>query len=268
MNAPFTPDNAERAPGRATLINPFYEQPANLSQDDVFTLAGFTMYGPGVGKAVRERFDAITAGLLRKYGLRAFEMPKRAAAIHEAGHVIINSVLGVRTTCVAIDHITRNGKLFWIGITNAPELAFADTPATPVGFDEFLARSRTTYAGIAAEILFAGDDRRDGSSLDEVLMSQILAEHAAMLAGLDAPRLWFEEVAAWCSNQLQRNRKTHAEITAALMKRKRLKGKVLRALCAKVAQLLSPDEVWPDIHDHTSQLIDAGIHFEDAAGWA
>jgi hypothetical protein len=256
MNAPFTPEDVAR---RATLINPFYEQGADLSQDDAFTLAGFTICGPGLGKAVRERFVTIAAGLLKKYGPRVFEMPKRAAAIHEAGHVVINEVLGVRTTSVVIDHLTRDGKLFWIGITDAPELAFVDTPATSVGFDDILARSRITYAGLAAELLFAGEDRREGSSLDEILMSQILADRAASLAGLDAPRLWREEVAAWCMNQLYRNRKAHAEIAGALMERKRLKGKALRDLCQKVKPLSPPDENWPDIHDHTAQLEDAGI---------
>ena len=76
------------------IANPHYEQAANLLHDDVFTLAGFTMFGPGLGKAVRERFVALAADIMRKHGPRAFEMPKRAAAIHEAGHVTINSVLG------------------------------------------------------------------------------------------------------------------------------------------------------------------------------
>src|SRR5881227_1865793 len=129
-----------------TRSNPFYDQSADLSRDDVFTLAGFTMFGPGLGKAVRERLVALTAGLLRKHGPSAFEMPKRAAAIHEAGHVVVNSILGVRTTKVLIESITRGGKLFWIGYTNAPELAFVDSPTSPVGFDQILARSRITYA--------------------------------------------------------------------------------------------------------------------------
>src|ERR1700758_4439300 len=106
------------------VANPHYEQSTDFSHDDIFTLAGFTMFGPGLGKAVRERFVALAAGLLRKHGPRAFEMTKRAAAIHEAGHVVINSVLGVRTTNVLIDPISRGGKLFWIGYTDAPKLAF------------------------------------------------------------------------------------------------------------------------------------------------
>ena len=49
------------------------------------------------------------------------------------------------------------------------------------------------------------------------------------------------------------------------MERGRLKGKVLRELCAKVSP---PDEMFPDIQDHTSQLADAGIRVEDADSWA
>jgi hypothetical protein len=236
--------------------NPFYEQPADLSRDDIFTLAGFTMCGHGLGKAVRERFVALAADLLKKHGLRAFEMPKRAAAIHEAGHTVANAALGVRTTNVLIDPINRGGKLLWIGFTDAPELAFLDTPSARVSFERLLARSRITYAGLAAELLFAGDDKREGSSIDELMMSQILAEQAASLVETSAERLWRDEVATWCHSQLYRNRAAHAEIAAALMKRGRLKGKVLRELCAKVSP---PDEVFPDIQDHTSQLTDAGI---------
>ena len=251
------------------IANPYYEQTTDLSQDDVFTLAGFTMVGPGLGKAVREQFVALAAAVLRKHGPCAFEMPKRAAAVHEAGHVVINCVLGVRTTNVLIDPISRCGKLCWIGYTDGPELAFVDSPTSPVGFDRILTRSRTTYAGLAAELLFAGEDRREGSSLDETIMSQLLAEHAASLTGSNAPDLWRDDVAYWCHRQLSLNHKAHAEITDALMKRGRLKGKLLRELCAKVTPLASLNEGWPGFEDHLSQLAGAGvIDPDDAEGWA
>ena len=267
MSIQLSPAQLAEHIGRAAPINPYYEHAANLSQDDWFTLAGITMAGPGLGKRVRERFVAIAASLLKKHGLRAFEMPKRAAAIHEAGHVVINSVLGVRTTSVLIDHIHRSGTLYWIGHTDAPDLAFVDAPNAPAGFDELLMRARTTCAGIAAEHLFAGPDRREASSLDEIMMSQIFAERAASLIGVDPEVLWQNDVWAWCVAQLHQNRNTHAEIAAALMERKRLKGKALRDLCRKMKPLSSPDEHWPDIHDHTAQLEDAGILTDDAEGW-
>ena len=70
--------------------------------------------------------------------------------------MVINAVSGVRTTNVLIDHIHRNGELVWIGYTDAPDLALVDAPNAPAGFDKLLKRARTTYAGIAAEDLFAG----------------------------------------------------------------------------------------------------------------
>ena len=141
MSVQLTPAELAEHIGRAAPINPYYEQGANLSQDDWFTLAGITMAGPGLGKGVRERFVAIAASLLKKHGLRAFEMPKRAAATHEAGHVVINSAVGVRTTSVLIDHIHRNGALHWIGHTDAPDLAFVDAPNAPAGIRQ------ASYAG-------------------------------------------------------------------------------------------------------------------------
>lgn len=247
------------------IANPHYEQAANLLHDDVFTLAGFTMVGPGLGKAVRERFVSIVANTRRQYGPEAFEMPKSAAALHEAGHAVINAVLGVRTTSVLIDPISKGGKLYWGGYTDAPELAFADTPSSRVSFDRLLNRARIVYAGLAAELLFAGDDKREGSSIDELMMSQILAEQAALLVGANAERLWRDEVANWCHIQLCRNRDAHAEMAAALLKRGRLKGKLLRELCAKVAR---SDEIFPDIQDHISQLVDSEIIPNDAEVWA
>ena len=217
----------------------------DLSQDDVFTLAGMTMVGPGLGRAVRERFAAIAAGLLRKHGPSAFEMPKRAAAIHEAGHVVINAVLGMQTTSVLIDHLNRDGRLFWVGYTDAPDLALVDTPATPAGFDKLLMKARTTYAGIAAEDLFAGPDRREGSSLDEIVMSQIVAERAASLVGAEPEILWKDDVAAWCRVQLHHNLYAVDDIATALMERKRLKGRALRDLCQKVKPLPPPDNAGP-----------------------
>ena len=135
-----------------------------------------------------------------------------------------------------------------------------------MGFEEILARSRITYAGLAAELLFAGEDRREGSSLDEIIMSQLLAERAASLVCANAPDLWHDDVANWCNVHLHRNREAHSDIASALMSRGRVKGKVLRELCARV-QAPATNENWPDIQDHTSQLVDAGIITDGAEVW-
>jgi hypothetical protein len=212
------------------LKNPYYrENAADLSRDDILTLAGITVGSPGIGKRVQEAIAAFGQDILHKHGLRAFEMPKRAAAIHEAGHVVINSVLGVRTTDVYIDHLHQMGRLDWIGFTEAPEMGRPD-----VSFEEMLRRSRTVYAGLAAEDIFAGDDRREGSSIDELFMSQLIIENAALLIDTNGEKLWKNDVWAWCLCQLQHNRDVHAEITAELLNRKRIRGKRLRDVCSRV----------------------------------
>ena len=43
---------------------------------------------------------------------------------------------------------------------------------------------------------------------------------------------------------------------------------IARELNAELVQRATPNEVWPDIHDHTSQLEAAGIRADDAEGWA
>lgn len=221
------------------LGNPYYgENAADLSQDDVFTLAGVTMCGPGLGKAVRERLGAIAYNIMRKHGPRAFEMPKRAAAIHEAGHVVINAILGIRNTLSLIDQKRGgDGQPLWFGFTDVAGDMLVDTPECPASFDDTLARARATYAGIAAEDVLAGDDRREASSLDEVVMSQLLAERAAELGGRDGESLWQSEVAAWCMRQIAVNQEIHGQIVTALLNRKRLKGKLLRELCVKVRSI-------------------------------
>jgi hypothetical protein len=175
--------------------------------------------------------------------------------------------VGIRTTLVLVDHIHRNGALYWIGYTEAPDMAFIDAPNAPAGYDKLLMRARTTIACLAAELLFAGPDRREGSSLDEIIISQIFGERSASLIGVEPETFWRTDVWAWTAGQIHHNRTAHAEIAAALMERKRLKGKALRELCRRVKPPSSAAEHWPDIHDHTSQLADARIlpDLEDCA---
>ena len=129
----------------------------------------------------------------------------------------------------------------WIGFTDVSGGAFVYTPDKPATFDELLARSRTIYAGIAAEALFAGEDRREGSSLDEVLLSQLFGRYAADLIGEDPELFWQRNIHVWCLCQLGGNREVHAEITEALLQRKRVKGKRLRQLCGQVERVACPE---------------------------
>lgn len=207
----------------------------DFSRDDIVTIGGVTIDMDGIGKTLRERVNAHIREILAEHGPSAFEMPKRAAAVHEAGHVVINTVLGIETTNVFIEARAIEGKLVWGGYSVAPDLEFSDTPDRPASFETLLNRSRCAFAGLTAEGLFAGEDRREGSSIDEIYASQLVCELACnRRPGSDAATVWQNDVAAWSARQLRHNRIVHGEIADALMDKRRIRGKRLRDLCAKV----------------------------------
>ncbi|MGA2289054.1 hypothetical protein [Bradyrhizobium sp.] len=199
------------------------------------TIGGITIHQDGIGKALRERVNAHIRQILAEHGPSAFEMPKRAAAVHEAGHIVIDSVLGIETTNVFIEARAIKGKLAWGGYSEAPDLEFFDTPDCPASFETLLNRSRSLFAGLTAEDLFAGEDRREGSSVDEIFASQLVCEIAcSRRPDSDAESIWQNDVVAWCARQLQHNGTVHGEIADALMDNRRIRGKRLRDLCVKV----------------------------------
>jgi hypothetical protein len=207
----------------------------DFSRDDIVTIGGITVGADGIGKTLRERVNDHIRQILAEHGPSAFEMPKRAAAVHEAGHVVIDTVLGIKATNVFIEARAIKGKLAWGGYSEAPDLEFFDTPDRPASFETLLNRSRSLFAGLTAEDLFAGDERRAGSSVDEIFASQLVCELACnRRPGRDAATIWQNDVVAWCARQLQHNRTVHGEIADALMAKRRIRGKRLRDLCAKV----------------------------------
>jgi hypothetical protein len=97
-------------------------------------------------------------------------------------------------------------------------------------------------------MVFAGTDWRAASSLDEVVMSQLLGQHVADALGEEPEGFWQTNVAAWCTHQLRHNRDPHAGIAEALLRRKRIKGRLLRELCSNVSEL-SWDEMVARVGD-------------------
>jgi len=231
--------------GTARLMtNLSFSSGSDLSQEDIVSIGGITMHGIGLGRNVRECLAEKTANILARHGPKAFETPKRATAIHEAGHVVINSVLGLETTEVYIEQVD---EARWIGWTHAPGLELAASVQNPASHGRILMQSRATLAGIMAEDLFASpDDRRKGSSLDEAIASQLIACEAADRTGnRDGDRgrekFWRNQVWAWCSNQLWHNREVHAEIAEGLIMQGRIEGEELRELCGR-CELYEPAE--------------------------
>jgi hypothetical protein len=149
-----------------------------LSMRDQLTLGGITIGGPGIGTNVRRLIERQTAQILAEHGARAFESPKTSAAVHEAGHVRLHSLHGDRVTVVSIRQHEAGG---WLGYTTAPSSAF-NCPGNSATTETFLKVSRNLFAGLCAERMF-DPDYREGSSLDEWIMSQLLGDLAAQGPG-------------------------------------------------------------------------------------
>ena len=112
-------------------------------------------------------------------GHRAFESTKRCAAIHEAGHCVVNTITADR------DHggqwwppdSTRIWRepvkvlCCWLGETrpakNAPPFR-VDARQDPAGF---MTMAVQALGGVVAEMLFDGGDYRLGSSIDEWMVA-------------------------------------------------------------------------------------------------
>jgi hypothetical protein len=203
-----------------------------LFADDRVTMCGVTIVGPGIGPAVREVLSNEIKRVLAEHGLAAFENPKWATCLHEGGHAITTPWLGKSVTKVTI---TECASKNWIGWTHCADDAWH------VNFDDkesaaqtLIAIARNLYAGIAAEGLFAGDDRREGSSIDEVVISQLAAQTAAVTCEVDGETLWRRAVHIPVCRHLQRNAHVVRRIAGHLLEHHEIEGSALQLALSEV----------------------------------
>ena len=162
-------------------------------------------------------------------GPRAFECPKSSAALHEAGHCLIDALNGTLPASASIWPIWEFGRLQWIGRTNGTPKWHVDDE-TPAAAD--LKQAQSQLAGVVAEALFDADYRL-ASSIDEIIISQSIVRTAAIKMLRDAEELWLNtltEVAC----KLKAHERTVRQIANALMNRGGIKARRLRALLQAV----------------------------------
>ena len=111
----------------------------DLVQNDQVTLAGVTVKGVN-GVEMREMLDRQTAKILEQHGARAFACPKSSAAIHEAGHVVILTVLGYHAVSASIASPDNEN---WFGYTDCPDAGFNEKATAA----EKLNKARNLIAG-------------------------------------------------------------------------------------------------------------------------
>lgn len=203
---------------------------ADLAHDDRITLAGITVEGDGIGRALRDMLYGEARRVFNEYGPAAFDCSKISAAIHEAGHVVAHVALGGR---VRRTRIKRHAPDAWIGYTEYRGGLWNISPRNETAC-QWLQMSRDLYAGVAAEMLF-DDDFRHGSSLDEVVMSQWAGGMAAAIEGQEPSEFWNTRVNSHLSAIFEQHRQAHRSITDRLATFTRLTGRALDELCALIA---------------------------------
>jgi hypothetical protein len=171
----------------------------------------------------------ITAMALAAEGLRAFDSPKSSAALHEAGHCVIDALDGDIPQRASIWRIVEFGRPQWIGRTEgAPRWRVDET--TDAAAD--LKQARSQLAGVIAEILFDSDYRL-GSSIDEILTSQSIAATAAVKLHCDPMELWW----ATCV-EVQSRLTTNACAVHAIARVLSLKGNISARSLSRLLQTL------------------------------
>jgi hypothetical protein len=171
-------------------------------------------------------------------GLAAFEMPREAAAFHEAGHCVVGAHEKFRIKRAVIFKAAPSaaatalfGEDVWAGRTSGLKTWTVSPRTAPF---EDLKHARMTIAGQAAESV-AGV-ARSASSLDEIIIAQAMVDAAAKKLGVGGEQLWrdvWRQTAAIC----HQNRRIVGVIADRLLRLGSITGNPLRRLLAEVEQI-------------------------------
>lgn len=161
-------------------------------------------------------------------GAEALRCSKRDAAVHEAGHVVVDHVEGEQL------HSARIWKEVdgWTGHTNAGE-KWEIKPHTPVEHD--LRRGRIVIAGWMAELLEQGDRMAQASSLDEIIFFRQINANSAWKMGYThdaAQGIAIDQMVAVAETLSARWQAVDA-IARALERRERLNGTQLKTMARR-----------------------------------
>jgi hypothetical protein len=178
----------------------------------------------------RSQVQDLAQWAFSKQGWAAFECPKSAACVHEAGHATAYSAEGDDVLGVSIFRRTHCGLACWLGETSTNA-----APKTGPDTDPYsdLKAARGIIAGVAAEQLFEGTRFRFGSSLDEVATFTNFCANAAMKLGRDQVEVRIENFAA-VARLLADHGDVVVSIATALAERGRINGRRLTKLLAPV----------------------------------
>ena len=173
--------------------------------------------------------------LLAAEGMQAFDMSRSAALAHETGHAIVGTHEGL--TILEVKVFERFADT-WCGVVNESSSwqVDADTPTAAA-----LARARYLIGGIAGEAVLDPDNMRSGSSLDEIVLAQMLLggiwqKRREEFPGIDHPSDLWTVVWQHTACIVKHNEKVGHDLIRKLERTGRLYGKPLQACLRRVAR--------------------------------
>lgn len=193
-------------------------------------------FPPDVHASMLECIGQEAIRLLDRDGPGAFEMPRSAAVAHETGHAIVGTRegFGIKAIRVFRHKFSRNK---WYGLTSDNNGIWIIDPATST--PTVLARVRYLIAGEVGEALLDRECYRSGSSLDEIVISQmicasLLQERGSEFAAYDHPSKLWNLCRAQAGYIIHSNEDIARQIMRKLAYKDRLRGKQLTAIVDQV----------------------------------
>lgn len=190
---------------------------------------------------MRNAEDWMTAAF-KAQGKRAFESTKRCAAIHEAGHCVVNTITADadqggqwwKPDSTRIWRAPVKGLCCWLGETrpakNAPPF-HVDVRTDPLGY---LTLAVQTLGGVVAEWTFDADDYRIGSSIDEWVMAGGCARSLETVGVFPSAEQALNSLIGMAGQMLKANAHIVQSIAERLERQRRIEGAELADLLRDV----------------------------------
>lgn len=170
---------------------------------------------------------------------------RRTAAAHEAGHAILYASYGDSFKYVKVFQRIEPyiGIQMWGGETMPDKFSGPCELNPSTNQREYLFRARSLIAGLGGETLMGVDTI--GSSLDELVMSQVLAQLLAGLCGEASGELiWRNDVWNVTLAIIKANAEPHARVMDALIREKRIDAVRLKILLRDVHPIEKVEEAF------------------------
>jgi hypothetical protein len=201
-------------------------------------LAGFR-FAPAAAAEIFGLYEMEVVRLLATHGWRAFEQPRSAALAHEVGHAMVAHHDGATVRKLVI---TRRDELpaafeVWVGRCDIAGPRFEIGPDASPEF--VLTQICKVAAGCISEKALDPSGVREASSLDEVTVSQLLANNLSLLR--EFRHRTPQEIWAVCwrrtAHVIKQNEDVARELIAKLSLTGSIRGTPLNKSLAKVRQV-------------------------------